>query len=201
MSEIGIRFRCSCPREYDDDAFFRAVSLMTFTSKKHLDDWSNGIYCHPAFRICRRCNVGFNHHLDIPETTWMLPININGLRIRDVAQFPRFVTTTSKPTENPEDNFEVRWRLAYISAIMPIPNRRESDHLVSLQFLYRNNDLTRFYFDSTDGIIHPDTNPEKLMTDGQLLKKKCNKAILTRQALPGKDITRRPSFAVYFRIP
>ena len=131
----------------------------------------------------------------------MLPINIGGLRIRDVAQFPRFVTTTSKPTEKPEDNFAVRWRLAYISATMPIPNRRESNHLVSLQFLHRNNDLTRFYFDSTDGKIRPDTNPEKLMTDGQLLKKHCNEMIVKVPALPGKDITRRPQHAVYFRIP
>jgi hypothetical protein len=201
MSEIGIRFRCSCPREYDDDGFFRAVSLLRFTCQTNLNDWSNGIYKHPAFRICRRCNVGYKHHLDIPETTWMLPIDICGLRIRDVAHFPRFVTTRSKPTEKPEDEFDVKWRLAYISAVMPIPDRLESDHLVSLQFLHRNNDLTRFYFDSTDGKIHPDTNPEKLMTDGQLLKKKCNEEILTRRPLPGKDITRRPQFAVYFRIP
>ena len=48
MSEIGIRLRCSCPREYDDDTYFRSVSQLFLNTKHHLDDWSNGIYRHPG---------------------------------------------------------------------------------------------------------------------------------------------------------
>jgi len=200
MSEVGLRFRCSCAREYDDDAFFRLMSSFVFTSKKQLDDWENGILRHPAHRQCRRCKEDFAHNLEIPETTWMLSFDVGKLRIRDVAQFPRFITTVSKPTIRPEDETLVKWRLAYISAVMPIPNRMESDHLVSLQFIRKNDELTRYYFDSTDGVLHPDSLSEKKMTDGQLLKKKCNEPLLTTPALPGKDTTRRAQFAVYFRI-
>ena len=200
MSEFGLRFRCACPRDYDDPFFFRMMSNLVFLRKKQLDDWANGILKHPAFRKCRRCKNDYVHQIDIPKTTWMLSIQITAFRIQDIMHLPRFVTTISRPTERPEDDFEVRWRLGYISAIMPIPHDMEADHLVSLQFLHRGGNLSRFYYDSTDGHVHADSPSEKLMTNGQLLKKKCNEVILTSPAPPGKDITRRPQFAVYFRI-
>lgn len=200
MSEFGLRFRCSCQRDYDDEAWFRTLNRVQCRTKSDLDNLGNGIIKHSAFRKCRHCQTDFDHRLDIPDTTWMLPVYISWLKIRDVAELPRLIVTTSKPTERPEDEKSITWRLAYISAIQPIPYRAGSNHLVSLQFLYRQGTMTRFYYESTDGVIHPDSPSERLMTDGQLLKKKCNDVIINNPNPTGKDLTRRPQFAVYFRI-
>lgn len=200
MSEFGIRLRCSCQRSYDSDRWFRVLNKVTCINRTQLENWRNGIVKYPLFTKCHRCNVDYLHNLHIPETTWLLPVDVRHLRLREVAGFPRLVTMISKPTENPQDDVIVRWRLAYISAVQPIPSSR-ANHLVSLQFLFRDNNFSRFFYESTDGVIHPDTPSEKQMNDDQLLNKKCNDAILKMPALPGKVLTRKPEFAVYFRLP
>lgn len=200
MSLFGIRLRCGCNRDYDDPAFFRTMSSFSLVNKKQIKDWGDGLVKHPAFFKCRRCKTDFVHRLEIPQTTWMMVVHLYRLRILDIGNLPRFVTTISKPTEFPENDVVVTWRLAYISGLMPIPHDPDADHLVSLQFLYCNGNMTRYYFESVDdGILHPDSASERIMTDGQLLKKKCNDVLLTSPVVPGKDITRRPQFAVYFR--
>jgi hypothetical protein len=180
------------------------MSQVHITSKKQLDDWEEGVIKHPAFTTCRHCKVDFSHNLEIPDTTWLMVFPIYRLRILEIGNLPRFVTTISKPTQWPTDEKTVIWRIAYISGLMPIPHDPEADHLVSLQFRHCNDNITRYYFDSgddDDGVLQPDTASERIMTDGQLLKKKCNDVLLKTSHRPqGKDLTRRPQYAVYFRI-
>ena len=202
MSVFGMRMRCSCPRDYDDDVRFRSMNRVTVRKTEQLDDWSRGIVNHAAFQKCRTCKQRFDVHLDIPDTTWMMVFGLRYLELRDLAKIPNLVKTVSKPTQNPEDEVEISWRLAYISAIQPIPHNPVAHPLISLQFLHREGkpDL-RVYYNSTDGYVIQDTPSEKKMTNGQLLKKKVNDVLLQTNVIPaGKVIYKKAEYAVYFRI-
>jgi hypothetical protein len=202
MSEFGLRMRCSCPRDYDDDTRFRSLSRIMCRRPEDLDDWSHGTPKHFALRKCKTCDQNFEVRLDIPDTTWMMVLGLRHLNLRDLAKIPTEVKTVSKPTENEDDNEEIRWRLAYISAVQPIPSNPDADHLISLQFLHREGkEVLRVYYNSTDGYVIQDTPSEKKMNHGHLLKKKVNDVLLRTAVIPaGKEIYKKPEHAVYFRI-
>ena len=125
--------------------------------------------------------------------------------LRDAGRLPEFVSVQSRPSQNPDDSFETRWRLAYISAHQPIAVAT-TDHLVSLQFLMRKTNVEeslRVYFASTSGEVDSETNSEKKMSHGHLLKKKVhdNLNFHNNQVIPKKQrIVKKICAAVYFRI-
>lgn len=120
MSEFLIRFICNCPTDSNDSSFVRVVNRMKlpfWNDLLHLDSRPPKSAKDPnkILKRCQVCQSKYFSNLHIPDTTWMMVIDMRQADINDTDQLPFQMNHLSKTFPHVGEPVLSRWQLAYVT--------------------------------------------------------------------------------------
>jgi hypothetical protein len=117
VMEYIIKFRCACSPDlvnFNADTFARTVSVLKLREKQDIINFGIGKIRDPSnvWTHCNTCKTNYNSILFVPDTTWMLAVNLMESYVHFANDVPRKLDLISQ-TEG--GSKLTTWRLAYIS--------------------------------------------------------------------------------------